>query len=438
MNNNQGTHTWRQQPASYLKPGACKACWGWPGHDNTPATNVTIKEMKADGSIVKIVFPEQKQMLKVGNLDSFYGQAGGCDASGSVQYRVYVRADQTTRFSAVLGPKNGVPLRSYSFQRVKPAAAAVNATGVLYNALMISECKKLGMKPVCDNKKYCLNDTNAVYLGQDDFIAYAPSRRQNRKFPAGWSKIRNQWNGACSYTGKSQVGRALCNTPVNTHAWKTPAQYNPGFVCAVTIGLDSSSKMPISSFAANLTGKNGVPARAYTFARVPVPASGKFLAHFKLGNSITYAFAKAHCASNQMRLAYGRELCNKGVPSTPVLAGDHWTPVGDKDDDWVEVGNSNKRNCWSHDGPVLQGLLKTGKYGAPKWGRTATSKPWKDNVFCVLESSAMPASVCSATRLSSNHPSTSTEVKNGVCKNGESAKGSLARWGHGPGRQPCV
>ena len=43
--------------------------------------------------------------------------------------------------------------------------------------------------------------------------------------------IAKKWDGLCSYCGKASKGRALCNKPVNTHAWKTPQQYNPGFMC---------------------------------------------------------------------------------------------------------------------------------------------------------------------------------------------------------------
>ena len=33
------------------------------------------------------------------------------------------------------------------------------------------------------------------------------------------------------YSATANGNNALCNIPINTHAWRTPSQYNPGFVC---------------------------------------------------------------------------------------------------------------------------------------------------------------------------------------------------------------
>lgn len=91
-NNHGGDHTWLRQSTSYLPPGSCDACWVHPGNGNEYDTHgVTIESLELDGSVVLITFPVFKDMLKVGNLDSFYGQAGGCDAEGPVSYRVYTR-----------------------------------------------------------------------------------------------------------------------------------------------------------------------------------------------------------------------------------------------------------------------------------------------------------------------------------------------------------
>ena len=56
-----------------------------------------------DGSVVKISFPTYHDMLKVGNLDAFYNQAGGCDAGGPVKYRTYIRATGGTAHSGAYG-----------------------------------------------------------------------------------------------------------------------------------------------------------------------------------------------------------------------------------------------------------------------------------------------------------------------------------------------
>ena len=74
FNNHGGKHTWIRQPASYLKSGACRGCWQWPGNGNSADTKgVTVGELAAgslggkngDGSVVKIHFPTYHDMLKV-------------------------------------------------------------------------------------------------------------------------------------------------------------------------------------------------------------------------------------------------------------------------------------------------------------------------------------------------------------------------------------
>ena len=49
--------------------------------------------------------------------------------------------------------------------------------------------------------------------------------------PPGFEVIRDKWNNLCAYTGNANGNYALCNIPINTHAWRHPGQYNPGFMC---------------------------------------------------------------------------------------------------------------------------------------------------------------------------------------------------------------
>ena len=101
---------------------------------------------------------------------------------------------------------------------------------------MITECKKAGMKPVCDHPSYCKNNANSLYLGQAHHMAYRPHRTINSWFPSGWSSISSNWNGLCTYTGAHGGNdKTLCNVPTNTHEWRTSAQYNPGFVCGKSL-----------------------------------------------------------------------------------------------------------------------------------------------------------------------------------------------------------
>jgi hypothetical protein len=107
---------------------------------------------------------------------------------------------------------------------------------------MIAECKKINMKPVCDHPSYCRNDKAALYLGQKGHLGYPPHRNSNKYKPTGWDQIQrssysaSNWDGLCYYTGNANGNNALCNTPLSTHSWKNPSQYNPGFMCGKVVG----------------------------------------------------------------------------------------------------------------------------------------------------------------------------------------------------------
>ena len=49
--------------------------------------------------------------------------------------------------------------------------------------------------------------------------------------PPGFAAVRDKWKGLCSYTANARGNSALCNIPTNTHSWRVPAQYRPGFMC---------------------------------------------------------------------------------------------------------------------------------------------------------------------------------------------------------------
>ena len=96
------------------------------------------------------------------------------------------------------------------------------------------------MKPVCEYPNYCRNDKKALYIGQQSYIAFASYRKINSWFPSGWSSISSNWDGLCGYTGNANGNSALCNVPINTHAWRTPGQYNPGFICGAKTVLGNT------------------------------------------------------------------------------------------------------------------------------------------------------------------------------------------------------
>ena len=107
----------------------------------------------------------------------------------------------------------------------------------LYADLMVKVCKQYSMKPVCDNPTYCNTDRNSIFIGQSYHLSYPPHRTDVKKGPPGFAAIEAKWKGLCSYSGKQQKGvNVLCNIPVNTHSWQSPASANPGFICARVLG----------------------------------------------------------------------------------------------------------------------------------------------------------------------------------------------------------
>ena len=70
-----------------------------------------------------------------------------------------------------------------------------------------------------------------------------------------------------------EAGYALCNIPTNTHAWRHPGQYNPGFISAAP-----------TSFKASLGVKNGCKAAKYVVVKVPLAArTGKYSTRMQQG-----------------------------------------------------------------------------------------------------------------------------------------------------------
>jgi hypothetical protein len=165
---------------------------------------------------------------------------------------------QPAYFYATLQGKNGVPTGKYTF-----AISSASPANGKYSDRMRSACKALGMKPVCDHRAYCGNDAASLFIGQTNHIAYKPHRNNNNYMPGGFAGIAGKWEGLCSYTNNANGNYALCNIPTNTHAWRHPGQYNPGFVC----GKDNAQV-----FSARLGAKNGVASRKYEF-RVSTLAS---------------------------------------------------------------------------------------------------------------------------------------------------------------------
>ena len=181
----------------------------------------------------------------------------------SSAYKTFMCGQIEGEFTASLGERKGVPARTYSFKIVQTSASSGR-----YSDVMIKDCAKIGMKPICDHPSYCKGDVNSIYIGQDHHIAYAGHRNNGGYFPKGWSTIARQWDGLCSYTASANGNHALCNVPSNTHSWQHPGTKYKKFMCGTYEG---------APFSVKLGAKNGVKAAFYDFQVVKASAkSGKY------------------------------------------------------------------------------------------------------------------------------------------------------------------
>ena len=97
---------------------------------------------------------------------------------------------------------------------------------------MKSECRKIGMKPLCDHPSYCKNDGNAIYIGQNEHISHQSHFNDASRFPSGWRAIKAKFpKSFCTYTSNhGGHDKALCTTGAGS-SWSTPGQNNK-FMCA--------------------------------------------------------------------------------------------------------------------------------------------------------------------------------------------------------------
>ena len=80
---------------------------------------------------------------------------------------------------------------------------------------MISECKKYGMKPVCDHPSYCRDKTEALWIGQTTHLAvqtYRKGTTSSRWTPCGFQAVQSMWDNTCSYSATANGDYAYCQT----------------------------------------------------------------------------------------------------------------------------------------------------------------------------------------------------------------------------------
>jgi hypothetical protein len=162
-------------------------------------------------------------------------------------------------FSGELGSKNGMNAGEYTFQKIRATATSGNM-----DTIMVNECAKKNMKPLCDHPSYCKNDPRAGYIGQTNHMAYPPHRNQDSYFPSGWAELKDKFPAEfCAFTAASGgTVQTLC-TSGNSHAWKTISTGGRDIMCVKT-----PPYKPEQPFSGQLGSSNGAPGGTYTFQKV--------------------------------------------------------------------------------------------------------------------------------------------------------------------------
>merc|ERR1711871_347363 len=238
---------------------------------------------------------------------------------------------------AELGSKNGVPARTYTFQMVK-----ASTTSGKYSDIMINDCKKIGMKPVCDHPSYCKTDKNAVYIGQTHHLAHGGHRGTSAYFPSGWSTIASEWDGLCAYTANHGSPKALCNHAAGSHAWQTPAQ-SPKFMCAKFAGGGSSGATMTLVGKGYCKDARGAEYNQYRWNHGGIPSLDKCKAACAASNG---------CIAITWNSQFSQYGCNlhgeRGTQPTPPANG--WTATESKGNRAYGEPRSatgwNAAQCW--------------------------------------------------------------------------------------------
>jgi hypothetical protein len=189
-------------------------------------------------------------------------------------------------FGASLESKHGVPKAMYVFQLVK-----ATSSGGSFTDNYVKECAKINMKPLCDHRNYCRNDGRAMYIGQDHHIAHKPHRDHPHYMPKGFEKVKDRFNGACTYTERhGGHHQTLCQQSNGHHTWKR-LQAGMKLACVQVEG---------APFSVKLESKHGVKAQMWNFAIVKLKSGG---------GSFTDKFVEACKKINMKPLCDHRNYC---------------------------------------------------------------------------------------------------------------------------------
>lgn len=118
-----------------------------------------------------------------------------------------------------------------------------------FGDLMVTECNKVNMKPVCDHPSWCLNDAKSLYVGQQHHFAHGGHRHTPQYWPQGWTiamadYFNQKGSGICTYTAKANGNNAICeNANLGSHEWRstqTAINLKAKFVCAQKLSAEDA------------------------------------------------------------------------------------------------------------------------------------------------------------------------------------------------------
>jgi hypothetical protein len=162
-------------------------------------------------------------------------------------------------FSGILGSKNRANAGKYTFQKVR-----VTATSGNMDTIMVNECDKKDMKPLCDHPSYCKTDPRAAYIGQTYHMAYRPHLNQDSYFPSGWNELKQKFPyDFCAFTGPHGGQHQTLCTNGNSHSWYTISNGARDIMC-----VDAPPYKPDAPFEGRLEGRNGADTGIYKFQRI--------------------------------------------------------------------------------------------------------------------------------------------------------------------------
>ncbi|CAB4024572.1 Hypothetical predicted protein, partial [Paramuricea clavata] len=90
-------------------------------------------------------------------------------------------------------------------------------------------------------------------------------------------------------------------------------------------------------------------------------------------NRISYQKGLAKCQADGKGLCTSKTICKDNkTPYSGPLSGDHWVPVKDSYNEWLQIGKAPHKPCTLHS-----------QLGSkPKWGMTTSSHSFKGILFC--------------------------------------------------------